>query len=101
LIMRVRVHRNGIVIVTPPFDIAISVVHGAGEAGNGTAAICIVEAIVARFFPGGQQSLAMPPNIILNLSAGRGGGIGIGPGRSQAQRVRPRARAEDRRSQQN
>jgi hypothetical protein len=80
LIMHVRVHRNGIVIVTPPSDIAISLVRGAGEPGNGTAAIGIVEAVVARFFPGGQQSLAMLPYIILDLSAGHGEGIGVGRG---------------------
>ena len=54
LIMHVGVHCNGIVIVTPPSDIAKSVVHGAREPGNGSAAIGIVEAVVARFNAGGQ-----------------------------------------------
>jgi hypothetical protein len=54
LIMHVGVHRNGIVVVTPPSDIAISIVHAAGEPGNSSAAIGIVEAIVARFNTGGQ-----------------------------------------------
>ena len=52
--MHVGVHCNGIVIVTPPSDIAISLVRGAGEPGNGSAAIVIVEAVVARFDTGGQ-----------------------------------------------
>jgi hypothetical protein len=47
--MHVGVHRNGIVIVAPPSDIAISLVHGTGEPGNGSAAIGIVEALVTRF----------------------------------------------------
>ena len=51
---QVGVHCNGIVIVTPPSDIAISLVHGAGEPGNSAAAIGIVEAVVARFNTGGQ-----------------------------------------------
>jgi hypothetical protein len=52
--MYVGVHNGGIIIVTPPSDIAISLVHGAGEPGNSSAAIGIVEAIVARFNTGGQ-----------------------------------------------
>jgi hypothetical protein len=80
LMMHVGVHCNQIVIVTPPSDIAISLVHGAGEPGNGTTAIGIVEAVVAQFFTGGQQSLATPLDIILDLSAGHGGGIGVGRG---------------------
>jgi hypothetical protein len=54
LIMRVGVHLNGIVIVTPPSDMAISLVQSADESGNSSAAISIVEAIVARFNTGGQ-----------------------------------------------
>jgi hypothetical protein len=80
LIMHVGVHCNGIVIVTPPSDIAISHVPGAGIPGNSAAAIGIIEAVVARFFPGGQQSLAMLPDMILDLSAGHGEGIGGGCG---------------------
>jgi hypothetical protein len=78
--MHVGVHCNGIVIVTPPSDIAISHVPGAGIPGNSAAAIGIIEAVVARFFPGGQQSLAMLPDMILDLSAGHGEGIGGGCG---------------------
>ena len=78
--MHVGVHCNGIVIVTPPSDIAISLVHGAGEPGNRTTAVGIVEAVVAQFLTGGQQSLAMPLDIILDLSAGHGEGIGGGCG---------------------
>ena len=77
MIMRVGVHCNRIVIVTPPTDIAISLVRGAGEPGNGAATVRIIEAIVARFFTGGQQSLAMLPDIILDLSAGHGEGVGM------------------------
>jgi hypothetical protein len=80
LIMHVGVHCGGIVIVTPPSDIAISHVPGADEPGNGTAAIGIIEAVVARFFSGCQQSLAMLPDMILDLSAGHGEGIGGGCG---------------------
>ena len=54
MIMHVGVHCNGIVIVAPPSDIAISLVHSTGEPGNGSAAIGIVEAVVARFNAGGQ-----------------------------------------------
>src|SRR3984885_1363623 len=43
--MHVGVHCNGIVIVAPPSDIAVSLVPGAGEPGNGTAAIGIIEAL--------------------------------------------------------
>ena len=78
--MHVGVHCNGIVIVTPPSDIAMRLVLGAGEPGNGTAAIGIIEAVVARFLSGGQQSLAMFPDMILDLSAGHGEGIGGGCG---------------------
>ena len=78
--MQVGVHGNRIVIVTPPSDIAMRLVLGAGEPGNGTAAIGIIEAVVARFFTGGQQSLAMPPDMILDLSAGHSEGIGGGCG---------------------
>ena len=80
MIMHVGVHCNGIVIVTPPTDVAISLVRGAGEPGNGAAAISIIEAVVARFFTGGQQRLAMLPDIILNLSAGHGERIRGGRG---------------------
>ena len=45
--MHVGVHCDGIAIVTPPSDIAMRLVLGAGEPGNGSAAIGIVEAIVA------------------------------------------------------
>ena len=69
LIMHVGVHCDGIVIVTPPSDITISLVHGAGEPGNSSAAIGIVEAVVARFNTGGQQSLAVRLHVNLNLSA--------------------------------
>ena len=78
--MHVGVHCDGIVIVTRPSDIAMRLVLGAGEPGNGTAAIGIIEAVVARFFTGGQQSLAMPLDIIFDLSAGHGEGIGVGRG---------------------
>jgi hypothetical protein len=78
--MHVGVHCNGIVIVAPPSDIAISLVRGAGEPGNGAATVAIIEAVVARFFPGGQQSLAMLPDIVLDLSAGHGERIGAGRG---------------------
>ena len=54
LIMRGGVNYSGIVIVTPPSDIAISLVHGAGEPGNASAAIGIIEAIVTRFNSCGQ-----------------------------------------------
>ena len=80
MIMHVGVHCNGIVIVTPPSDIAMRLILGAGEPGNGTAAISIIEAVVARFSTGGQQSLAMLPDITLDLSAGHGEGIGVGRG---------------------
>jgi hypothetical protein len=80
LIMHLRVHLSWIVIVAPPSDIAISLVLGAGVPGNGTAAIGIIEAIVARFFTGRKQSLAMPSDMILDLSAGHGEGIGGGCG---------------------
>ena len=70
MIMHVGVHCNGIVIVTPPSNITISLVHGAGEPGNGAAAIGIVEAVVARFFARVQQILAMFLDIVLNLRAG-------------------------------
>ena len=69
-----------IIIVAPPSDIAISHVPGASVPGNGTAAIGIIEAVVARFFSGGQQSLAVFPDMILDLSAGHGEGIGGGCG---------------------
>jgi len=69
-----------IIIVAPPSDITISLVPGAGVPGNGAAAIGIIEAVVARFFSGGQQSLAMLFDKILNLSACQsermGGGCG-------------------------
>ena len=42
LIMRAGVNYSGIVIVTPPSDIAISLVQGAGRPGNSSAAIGIV-----------------------------------------------------------
>jgi hypothetical protein len=78
--MHLRVHLSWIVIVAPPSNIAISLVPGAGEPGNGSAAFGIVEAVVARFFTGAQQSLAMLPDIILDLSAGHGEGVGTGRG---------------------
>jgi hypothetical protein len=78
--MHLRVHLRWIIIVAPPSDIAISLVPGAGVPGNGAAAIRIIEAVVARFFPGGQQSLAMFPDIILDLGAGHGERIGAGRG---------------------
>jgi hypothetical protein len=80
LIMHLRVHLRWIIIVAPPSDIAISHVPGAGVPGNGAAAIGIIEAVVARFLSGGQQSLAMLPDMILDLSAGHGEGIGGGYG---------------------
>jgi hypothetical protein len=52
--MHLGVHLSWIIIVTPPSDIAISLVRGAGEPGNGSAAIGIVEAVVAGFNTGGQ-----------------------------------------------
>ena len=61
-----------IVIVAPPSDIAISLVRGAGVTGNGAAALGIIEAVIARFFTGGQQGLAMLPDMILDLCAGHG-----------------------------
>jgi hypothetical protein len=78
--MHLRVHLSWIIIVAPPSDIAISVVPSAGVPGDGTAAIGIIEAVVARFFSGGQQNLAMLPDMILDLSAGHGEGIGGGCG---------------------
>jgi hypothetical protein len=39
--MHIEVHCNG--IVTPPSDIAIILVHSAGEPGNGTVAIAITQ----------------------------------------------------------
>ena len=69
-----------IVIVAPPSDIAISHVLGAGVSRNGAAAFGIIEAVVARFNTGGQQSLAMLRDIILDLSAGHGEGVGVGRG---------------------
>ena len=80
MIMHVGVHCNGIVIVAPPSDIAISLVRGAGVTGNGAAALGIIEAVIARFFTGGEQSLAMLFDMILDLSAGHGEGIGGGCG---------------------
>jgi hypothetical protein len=78
LIMHVGIHCNGIVIVAPPSDIAISLISGAGVTGNGAAALGIVEAVIARFFAGGEQSLALLFDKMLDLSAGHGEGIGIG-----------------------
>jgi hypothetical protein len=52
--MNVGVHCDGIVIVTPPSDITMSLVPGASEPGNSSAAIGIVEAIVAGFNTSGQ-----------------------------------------------
>ena len=80
MIVHLRVHLRWIIIVAPPSDIAISHVPGAGVTGNGAAAIGIIEAVVARFFTRGQQSLAMLPDMILNLSAGHGEGVGSGCG---------------------
>src|ERR1700722_18407609 len=80
LIMHLRVDLCWIIIVAPPSDIAISHIPGAGVPGNGTAAIGIIEAVVALFSSGGQQSLAMLPDMILDLSAGHGEGIGGGCG---------------------
>jgi hypothetical protein len=78
--MHLRVHLSWIIIVAPPSDITISLVPGAGVPRNGAAAIGIIEAVVARFFSGGQQSLAMLFDMILDLSAGHGEGIGGGCG---------------------
>ena len=78
--MHLRVHLSWIVIVAPPSDIAISLVPGAGVSGNGSPAFGIIEAVIARFNTGGQQSLAMLPDIILHLSAGHGEGVGVGRG---------------------
>jgi hypothetical protein len=78
--MHLRVHLSWIIIVAPPSDITISLVPGAGVPGNGTAAIGIIEAVITRFFSGGQQSLAMLFDMILDLSAGHGEGIGGGCG---------------------
>jgi hypothetical protein len=78
--MHLRVHLSWIVIVAPPSDVAIGLVRGAGVARNGSAALGIIEAVVARFFTGAQQSLAMLPDMILDLSAGHGEGIGAGCG---------------------
>jgi hypothetical protein len=75
LIMNLRAHLSWIIVVAPRSDITISHVPGASVPGNGTAAIGIIEAVVARFLSGGQQSLAMLPNMILDLSAGHGEGI--------------------------
>ena len=80
MIMHLRVHCSGIVIVAPPSDIAISLVPCAGVPGNGAAAIGIIEAVVARFLTGRQQSLAMLLDMILDLSAGHGEGVGMGLG---------------------
>ena len=69
-----------VIIVAPPSDIAISLVPRASVPGNGAAAIGIIEAVVARFLAGGQQSLAMLPDMILDLSADHGERIGGGCG---------------------
>jgi hypothetical protein len=76
--MHLRVHLSWIVIVAPPSDIAVSLVPCAGVTGNGAAALGIIEAIITRFFTGGEESLAMLFDMILDLSAGHGEGIGIG-----------------------
>ena len=78
--MHLRVHLSWIIIVAPPSDVAISHVPGAGVPGNGSAAIGIIEAVAARFFPGGEQCLAMLFDMILNLSTGHGEGVGGGCG---------------------
>src|SRR5882757_7404206 len=78
LIMHLRVHLSWIAIVAPPSDITISHVSGAGVPGNGAATIGIIEAVIARFFTSGQQSLAMLFDKILNLSAGQSERIGGG-----------------------
>jgi hypothetical protein len=78
--MHLRVHLSWIAIVAPPSDITISHVSGAGVPRNGAAAIGIIEAVVARFFSGGQQCLTMLFDKILNLSAGQGERIGGGCG---------------------
>jgi uncharacterized membrane protein len=78
--MHLRIHLSWIVIVTPPSDVAINLVPGTGVTGNGAAAIGVIEAVIARFFTGREQSLAMLFDMILDLSAGHGEGIGIGRG---------------------
>jgi hypothetical protein len=80
LIVHLGIHLSWIIIVTPPSDIAISLVPGAGIPGNGAAAIGIIEAVAPRFLAGGQQSLTMLPDIVLDLSAAHGEGIGAGRG---------------------
>ena len=76
--MHLRVHLSWIVIVAPPSDIAVSLVPCVGVTGNGAAALGIIEAIITRFSTGGEESLAMLFDMILDLSAGHGEGIGIG-----------------------
>jgi hypothetical protein len=60
-----RVHYSRVVIITPPPDEAEGFVKSTDEARNSTAAIGVIEAVVARFFTCGQQSLAMLLKIIL------------------------------------
>ena len=69
-----------IIVVAPPSDIAIGLVPGAGVTGNCAAALGIIEAVIARFFAGGQQSLAVLFDIILHLSAAHGERIEAGRG---------------------
>jgi hypothetical protein len=99
LIMHLRVHLSWIIVVAPPSDITISLVPGAGVPGNGAAALGIIEAVIARFFTGGQQGLAMLFDMILDLSAGHGERIGAGRGRSLTSSVRTGAGAENSRRQ--
>jgi hypothetical protein len=63
--MHSRVHYSRVVIITPPPDEAEGFVKSTDEARNSTAAIGIVEGVVARFFTGVEQSLAMLLEIIL------------------------------------
>jgi hypothetical protein len=76
LIVYAGVHCTWIVIVTPPSDRAIRRILGAGVPRNCPAAVGIIKAVVARLSAGGQQRLAVLPDISLDLSAGHGEGIG-------------------------
>jgi hypothetical protein len=74
--MHVRVHCRGIVIVTPPPDVAIILISGTGEARNGAPAVGIIKAIVARFSASGHESLAVFPNVPLELTTCHGERVG-------------------------
>jgi hypothetical protein len=76
LIMHAGVHCTWIVIITPPSDRAKRHVLGAGVPRNGPTAVGIIKTVVARLSAGGQQRLAVLPDISLDLSAGHRERIG-------------------------